>query len=400
MPGSYQQRFTAAIKRGAELRAEVARGGRGKEKAHVTFVDDGGGGSNDHEHTDPQPQTLPATTHSLNPKLLPGSDWLEPARFLQLQHADLFCRAVAGHISRDYSATTAALVNNIVTSGDSYTTRDDGIIVHLAPCFDQGCKVLQQMLVPLVMQPLVLRLSHGDSAHCHPGSRASLANLLQHFYWPGAAADMAMYVRSCSRCQLRKAPTTRRVAQVPVQPIGGVFGRLHIDLLDTHVVTPAGFRYVFAAVCTFSNYCWLFALKKKTALACARIMFSIVLRTGQLPEVVSDRGPEFVNDIMKALARLLRVHKLETTAYHPQANGIVERLNSRILQAIETFIDTAQERWPEFLEICEAAMRNTPLVSKHGLSAYFIVHGTTPRCPYHCVRSAPHQRRAATTRSA
>ena len=42
---------------------------------------------------------------------------------------------------------------------------------------------------------------------------------------------------------------------------------------------------------------------------------------------INDQGREFVNEISTELHRLTGTEKRVTSAYHPQANGLVERQN-------------------------------------------------------------------------
>ena len=47
-----------------------------------------------------------------------------------------------------------------------------------------------------------------------------------------------------------------------------------------------------------------------------------------VPEaLLSDRGTNLLSHLMKEVCELLGITKLNTTAYHPACNGMVERLN-------------------------------------------------------------------------
>ena len=47
-----------------------------------------------------------------------------------------------------------------------------------------------------------------------------------------------------------------------------------------------------------------------------------------VPEaLLSDRGTNLLSHIMRDVCKLLGVEKLNTTAYHPECDGMVERLN-------------------------------------------------------------------------
>ena len=55
-----------------------------------------------------------------------------------------------------------------------------------------------------------------------------------------------------------------------------------------------------------------------------------ICRFGVPDTITSDRGPQFTSNIWNSLCLLLQIKHQPTTAYHPQANGMVERLHRRL----------------------------------------------------------------------
>jgi len=52
--------------------------------------------------------------------------------------------------------------------------------------------------------------------------------------------------------------------------------------------------------------------------------------------LLTDRGTEFTNRLLTDVCRILKIRTMFTTAYHPQANGMVERANRVIKDALAT----------------------------------------------------------------
>ncbi len=59
-----------------------------------------------------------------------------------------------------------------------------------------------------------------------------------------------------------------------------------------------------------------------------------VARFGVPVTVTSDQGPQFTSATWSGLCRQLGTHHILTTAYHPQANGMVERVHRQIKDAL------------------------------------------------------------------
>jgi len=101
----------------------------------------------------------------------------------------------------------------------------------------------------------------------------------------------------------------------------------------------------------------------------AKLFRDQVWRLHGLPEsIISDRGVQFVARIMKELNSLLEIQMKLLTAYYPQTDGQMERINQELEQYLRVFIDHRQEQWPDWLGTAEfaynnkihAAMKNSP----------------------------------------
>jgi len=78
-----------------------------------------------------------------------------------------------------------------------------------------------------------------------------------------------------------------------------------------------------------------------------------------LPEsIVSDRGVQFAVKMMKQLNHLLGIQTKLLTAYYPQTDGQMERINQELEQYLRVFIDHRQEQWPDWLGTVEFAYNN------------------------------------------
>lgn len=94
-------------------------------------------------------------------------------------------------------------------------------------------------------------------------------------------------------------------------------------------------RYVVVAVCYFSKWCEAKALQDKTAESVARFLYDDVICRYGCPDIqISDQGREFTNKLSQELFKLTGTTHRVTSPYHPQANGLVERLNRTIKNSL------------------------------------------------------------------
>ena len=60
----------------------------------------------------------------------------------------------------------------------------------------------------------------------------------------------------------------------------------------------------------------------------------IIGRHGAPRTLLSDRGQNFLSKLLKEICRLVNTVKVFTTSYHPQTDGLVERLNGTLVQSL------------------------------------------------------------------
>jgi len=65
-----------------------------------------------------------------------------------------------------------------------------------------------------------------------------------------------------------------------------------------------------------------------------------------------------VAGLMRELNRMLGIESRLSTAFYPQTNGQIERVNQELEQYLRMFIDHRQEQWPDWLGTAEFAYNN------------------------------------------
>jgi len=74
------------------------------------------------------------------------------------------------------------------------------------------------------------------------------------------------------------------------------------------------------------------------------------------------------------VSKLLEINKTHTTSYHPQGDGLVERLNRTILAMLTTTTDEQGEDWESHLaKVCFAY--NTSEHASTGYSPFYMMYG-------------------------
>ena len=96
--------------------------------------------------------------------------------------------------------------------------------------------------------------------------------------------------------------------------------------------------------------------------------------------IITDNGTEFANNINDAINCMLDIRQKTTTAYHPQANAVVENQNRTLKDMIAVLVDKDQSNWDDFLAVVTHAYRTT-INAATGFTPFFAVFGREARQP-------------------
>ena len=207
----------------------------------------------------------------------------------------------------------------------------------------------------------------------HPGTRATRRLVSARVVWRGMASDLAAWCRACQQCQ--RAKVTKQPA-APVQPIPipqRRFSHVHVDLVGPLPVSSDSFTYILTIIDRTTRWLEAVPLKDMTASTCsAAFMSSWVARFGVPATLTSDRGTQFSSATWQQLCSRLGIQHIMTTSYHPQANGMVERVHRQLKDALRA--REAGADWPDHLPWVLLGLRAAPKETT-GLSSAQLVLG-------------------------
>ncbi|RWS20794.1 integrase core domain protein-like protein, partial [Leptotrombidium deliense] len=133
-------------------------------------------------------------------------------------------------------------------------------------------------------------------------------------------------------------------------PLANVFESVGIDILGPLPKSYQQNEYVIVLTDYGSRFVEAKAIRSANAETVAKfIMENVILRHGTPKELLSDQGVQFRSELVKALLKQLSVHQKQTTAYHPQCNGLTERFNKTICDILSHFIDENHKTWDVLL---------------------------------------------------
>jgi transposase InsO family protein len=178
----------------------------------------------------------------------------------------------------------------------------------------------------------VFQVLHGLA---HPRIRATRRLVSARFVWHGLARDVGAWCRDCQTCQRGK------VTKQPAAPLHSFptatrhFLHVHVDLVGPLPTSAEGYVYLLTVIDRATRWFEAVPLKNMEADTVAEQFVTCwVARFGVPATVTSDQGPQFTSATWSGLCRQLGTQYILTTAYHPQANGMVERVHRQLKDAL------------------------------------------------------------------
>ncbi len=135
----------------------------------------------------------------------------------------------------------------------------------------------------------------------------------------------------------------------------------------------SGNQYAVVLMDYLTKWPEVFPTSDQTALTIARLLVERVISRHRVPsELLSDRGAAFLSNLLNEVCGLMGIHKVNTTAYHPQTDGLVERFNHTLADMLAKKAERSGRDWDTHLPYIQESTRESP---------FFLLYGQDPRLP-------------------
>jgi hypothetical protein len=252
----------------------------------------------------------------------------------------------------------------------------DGVLYHIWENVRAGGHI-PRIIVPESLRPQLLHAYHKSPiSGGHWGLNKTYEKIRLSYFWPGMRADLNKYIAACSTCNESKGTQTK-VNELGEFRDDGLYepgDHWHMDFTEM----PGG-ESLWLAVDRASRFVVGHATTNQTADTAGKaILHEIMLHFGSPRNITSDNGQAFVGHTVAWInAALGSVHE-NTTPYHPQSNGLVERANETFEGVAKCLV--GQSSWKRLVPFILWIINTTPNAST-GVSPYFLMFGRHPRQP-------------------
>ena len=145
--------------------------------------------------------------------------------------------------------------------------------------------------------------------------------------------------------------------------------------------TDRGNKHVVVFQDMFTKWPMVFPVPDQKAERVTRLRCEEIIPMFGVPEaLLSDRGTNLLSHLMLDVCAILEIEKINTTSYHPECDGMVERFNRTLKTILCKRAAQFGTQWDNHLAGVLWAYRNTPH-SSTGEKPSFLLFGWDCRSP-------------------
>jgi len=187
----------------------------------------------------------------------------------------------------------------------------------------------------------IIRLHHDIPVRGHGGQWKMVELVTRNFWWPGVTREVKQYVEGCDSCQRNKNCTEQQAGKlIPNSILEKPWMHISADFI-TKLPLAQGYDTILVVVDRLTKIVHFIPTTEKTmAEGLAKLFRDNMWKLyGLSKSIISDRGPQFMAGLMKKLNQILGIKSKMSTAFYPQTDGQIERVNQELEQYLRMFID-------------------------------------------------------------
>ncbi|MBW0574512.1 hypothetical protein O181_114227 [Austropuccinia psidii MF-1] len=187
----------------------------------------------------------------------------------------------------------------------------------------------------------VLKECHDSPFSAHLSEDRTRENVKTCIWWPMWQKDVSEYCKTCDRCQKANKSTGRRLGNmIKIQEPSRPWEIVCMDWVTG--LPPGGDRGYNACLVIVDRFSktliFLPCQKDDTAMDTALLIWNIVVSwTGIFTNIISDRDPKFTSALWTKLHQLFGTKFSSSTAYHPQTDGLAQRMIQNLEDMVRRF---------------------------------------------------------------
>jgi transposase InsO family protein len=157
--------------------------------------------------------------------------------------------------------------------------------------------------------------------------------------------------------------------------MGQPFELVGIDIIGPLTPSFNGHQYIVVAIDYLTKWAEARPIRFADSTEVTAFLYEdIISRHGIPKQIIMDNGSHFINMYIASICSKFGIKHNHTSAYNPQANGLVERLNQTIANSLKCLDPSVKQYWDNFIPatlyayrtLCQSTTKYTPFYLTYG----------------------------------
>ncbi|CAM1299516.1 Uncharacterised protein r2_g944 [Pycnogonum litorale] len=192
----------------------------------------------------------------------------------------------------------------------------------------------------------ILSAYHNEPMGGHLGEKKVLSRITERYVRPGMRKDIRKVCKDCHLCAVAKDYGANK--RTPLEPIAvehlRPFQKVNLDLIGPLPEARTGEKWVIVCVDYFTKWPIVGALKSTESAEIIRWFRDNVLTNFGVPEeLVWDLGDQLTSSLFEDFLKNSGIRHCKSAPFKPSTNGLVERYNRSLMNALRCFAQEEPE---------------------------------------------------------
>ena len=168
---------------------------------------------------------------------------------------------------------------------------------------------------------------------------------------------------------------------IPLPITQNPWDRVHVDIAGEYTTCEnSGNKYILGFVDSFTKYVELVPISDMKATTVADAFISnVICRHGVPSSLHSDKGQNFLSNIIREVCKILEIKKTNTSGFRPQCNSQIEVVWKSVSAALAKYCHDIPNQWDKYLSLIQFILNTTNCIDSTQFSPFFLEHGRYPK---------------------
>jgi len=130
---------------------------------------------------------------------------------------------------------------------------------------------------------------------------------------------------------------------------GSSFDKVVMDIVGLLPKTKRGNEYILTLQDKLTKFCMGVPLADQTSETIA-VVNRFICVLGAPKAILTDHGRNFISDLMKKIAKIFRIRKFRTTAFHQHSNRSLKRSHHALGEYLKQYANE-QKQWDKWISL-------------------------------------------------